>query len=214
MVPLNTSFNNASEQGMPKVKTSKTIQLIAGILILATGVAVFAVRLRHEGPYAMPHGGPLLAGVGAIAIGALLIWTKKPNWIGWIALALSPAALFPCIYSIMGEWEEVVSIYAVDSAGQETDLRLWIVDRDDGEWVGMSRGKATDYSLDGAQLRLLRDGEIRCVTPALVDDRETIQVIHAMKVEKYSTAQFAANIGLYPRRATENTAALRLDPCS
>lgn len=113
----------------------------------------------------------------------------------------------------MGEWEEVVSLYAIDAEGQETDLRLWIVDREDGEWVGMSRGKAIAYSLDGAQLNLLRNGEIRCVTPMLAEDRETIHAIHAMKVEKYAAAQFAGNLGLYPREATENTAALRLDPC-
>lgn len=193
-------------------KNSK-IQIVFGILFMAIGLAVFAVRLQHDGTYAMPHGGPLLGGLGAMLLGGVLLWSNKPRAIGWIALVLSPVAVFPAIYGIVGELEEVVSLYAVGSNGQKTDLRLWIVDRDDGAWVGMSRNKATEYSLNGARLEMLRAGDIQCVIPMLSEDQATTNEIHAMKVEKYAAARGAAAIGMYPLEATPNTAALRLDPC-
>lgn len=191
---------------------SKT-QMLAGFILVVIGSAVFAVRLQHEGTYAMPHGGPLLGGLGAMLMGGFLLWPKKPRLIGWVVLALSPVAVFPAIYGIVGELEEVVSLYAVDSEGRRTDLRLWIVDREDGAWVGMSRDKANEYSLNGARLEMLRAGERQCVLLMLSEDQATTNEIHAMKVEKYAAARGAAAIGMYPREASANTAALRLDPC-
>jgi len=107
----------------------------------------------------------------------------------------------------------VVSIYASDGDGETVDLRLWIVDREDGEWVGMPRSKAVEHSLDGARLQLLRKGETRCVVPVLHEDRTTVKAIHALKVEKYTVARGAAAIGLYPREARDTAVSLRLDPC-
>lgn len=185
---------------------------LTGITFVAIGFAVFAVRLHHEGGYAMPHGGPLLGGLGAMLLGGIVIWPRS-RVVTWLAVAVSPLALFPAIYSIVGELEEVVSLYVTDSEGRTADLRLWIVDRDDGEWVGMSRDKATKHSLNGAQLDMLRGGELRCVMPVLHEDESTTHGIHAMKVEKYAAARGAAMIGLYPREATDTTVVLRLDPC-
>jgi hypothetical protein len=121
--------------------------------------------------------------------------------------------LFLGLYAVMSELEEVVSLYATDSAGQPAELRLWIVDREDGEWVGMALAKAVEHSLDGARLERLRRGETRCVIPVLHEDRATVKAIHALKVEKYAVARAAAAIGLYPREARETAASLRLDPC-
>jgi len=199
---------------MTEPKPNSKIQMFAGMIFIVIGLAVFAVRLQHAGTYAMPHGGPLLGGIGAVLLGGILLWPNKPRLVGWVMLALSPAVLFPGIYGIVGELEEVVSLYALDSDGGRTDLRLWIVDRDDGEWVGMSQDKANAYSLNGARLEMLRAGDIRCVIPVLSEDVSTTRAIHAKKVDKYATARAAAAIGLYPREASDNTAVLRLDPCS
>lgn len=181
--------------------------------MLALGVAVFAVRLLHAGPYAVPSGAPLLGGVGALLLAVVLLWSAAPRWLGWLALATSPVVLFMGLYATLAEIEEVVSIHATDSAGNPAELRLWIVDRDDGEWVGMPRTKAVEHSLDGARVELLRNGEIRCVVPVLHEDRATVKAIHALKVEKYAVARGAAAIGLYPREAGEGAVSLRLDPC-
>jgi hypothetical protein len=192
--------------------TSK-LKTVVGWGLLAVGIAVFAVRLLHEGAYAMPRGGNLFGGLGALLLGGLLVWPAAPRGLGWLALAASPVVLFFGLYATMAELEEVVSLYATDSAGQPAELRLWIVDREDGAWVGMSRSKAVEHSLDGARLKLLRSGEIRCVVPVLHEDRTTVTAIHALKVEKYAVARGAAAIGLYPREARETAVSLRLESC-
>jgi len=192
--------------------TSK-LQTIVGSALLAVGVAVFFVRMLHEGAYAVPRGGNLIGGLGALLLGGLLVWPAVPRALGWVALAASPVVLFMALYAVMSELEEVVSLYAIDSAGRPAELRLWIIDEDDGEWVGVSREKAIEHSLDGARLELLRSGETRCVTPVLFEDRPTVRRIHASKVEKYAVAQGAAAIGLYPSEARDEAVALRLDPC-
>lgn len=189
------------------------IQTVIAYGLLALGIAVFAVRFLHEGAYAMPRGANLFGGLGALLLGGVLVWPASPRWLGWLALAASPVVLFFGLYATMAELEEVVSLYATDSAGKPAELRLWIVDREDGEWVGMPRSKAVEHSLDGARLELLRNGEIRCVVAVLHEDRPNVRAIHALKVEKYAVARGAAAIGLYPREARDTAVSLRLDPC-
>jgi hypothetical protein len=192
---------------------SSKLQTVVGWCLLALGIAVFAVRLLHEGAYAVPRGGNLFGGLGALLLGGVLVWSAAPRGLGWLALAASPVVFFFGLYATMAELEEVVSLYATDSAGQPAELRLWIVDREDGAWVGMPRSKAVEHSLDGARLELLRGGETRCVVPALYEDRRTVTAVHALKVEKYAVARAAAAIGLYPREARKTAVSLRLDPC-
>jgi len=182
-------------------------------LLVVFGIAVFAVRFQHEGPYAMPRGTNLFGGLGALLLGAVLVWAATRRELRRLALAASPVVLFFAVYATMSELEEVVSLYATDSAGRPAELRLWIVDRDDGEWVGMARAKAIEHALDGSRHQLLRRGVTRCVVPVLHEDRATVKAIHALKVEKYAVARGAAAIGLYPREARETAASLRLDPC-
>ncbi len=198
---------------MPESNASSKVQTVVGVLLLVLGLVVFAVRLQHEGAYAVPRGGNLFGGVGALLLGAFLLWPGKPRALGWAGLAASPVVLFFGLYATMSELEEVISLYATDSGGQPAELRLWIVDRDDGEWVGMQRSKAVEHSLDGARLDMLRAGETRCVVPVLHEDRPTVKAIHAMKVEKYAVARASAAVGLYPAEARDTTVALRFDPC-
>jgi hypothetical protein len=197
-----------------KASASSKLQIVVGCVLVAVGIAVFAVRLQHEGPYAWPRGGNLFGGVGALVLGGALVWSRKPRVVGWLALAASPVVLFFALYATMAELEEVVSLYATDSAGRPAELRLWIVDREDGAWVGMPRTKAIEHSLDGARIEMLRGGDIRCVIPVLYDeDRATVRAIHALKVEKYAVARAAGAIGLYPLEARDSAVSLRLDPC-
>jgi len=196
-----------------KPRTHSKVRTVVGCALVVLGVAVFAVRLLHDGPYAMPRGTNLFGGLGALLLGALLVAPATPRALGRLALVVTPVVMFFALYATMAELEEVVSLYATDGAGNPAELRLWIVDREDGEWVGMSRAKAVAHGLDGARVQMLRNGEIRCVVPVLHDDRATVKAIHALKVEKYAVARGAAGIGLYPREARETAAALRLDPC-
>lgn len=190
-----------------------TTRSVAGGVLLAVGVTVFGVRLLHEGAYPMPAGGNLFGGLGSLALGALLLAPSTSRGLAMLALAASPVVLFFGLYATMSELEEVVSLYATDQDGNAAELRLWIIDRDDGEWVGMQRSKAVEHDLDGEPLEMLRAGETRCVVPVLHEDRETVRAVHAQKIEKYEVARVSASIGLYPPEARDTTVALRLDPC-
>jgi len=198
---------------MSESNSSSKVRTGVGWVLVAVGIAVFSVRLLHEGAYAVPRGGNLFGGVGALLLGGALLWPAVPRALAWLGLAISPVVLFFGLYATMSELEEVVSLYATDSNGQPAELRLWIVDREDGAWVGMQRSKAVEHSLDGARLELLRNGETACVVPALHEDRPTVKAVHALKVEKYAVARGAAELGLYPREARETTVSLRLDSC-
>jgi hypothetical protein len=187
---------------------------VAAIIFATIGAAVFVIRLGHPGPYAMPTGIAPIGALAAIALSVYLLWPGKPKFTGGVAVLLGVISCLAPIYSIVGESEEVISLYVIDNGGNRVDLRLWVVDREDGAWVGMGRDKAISNQLNGTQLQMLRGGETRCVVPKLFDeDRATVQIIHRMKVEKYQAAQIAASVGMYPPEATANTVALRLDPC-
>jgi hypothetical protein len=186
---------------------------MVGTAFIALGLTVFVIRLGHTGPYAMPGGAAFIGALTIILLGGFLTWPGKPRFTGSIAIVIATFASFPAIYSIVGESEEVISLYAIDANNDPIDLRLWIVDREDGAWVGMGRSKAISHKLDGAKLQMLRHGNTTCVIPAMTKDQATVQEIHRMKVSKYKAAQVSAAIGMYPREASENTAALRLDPC-
>ncbi|HPG25847.1 MAG: hypothetical protein H6748_21375 [Spirochaetaceae bacterium] len=194
--------------------TRSTFQRVLGIALLALGLAVFLVRLQHDGAYAMPGGGNLVGGLGALVLGGLLVLVAKPRALVVAAMVVSPVVVYLALYATMAEMEEVISLYATESRGRPAELRLWIIDREDGAWVGMPRAKALEHALDGARVEMLRGGERSCVRPALFDeDRETVRAIHVRKVGKYAVARLAGAIGLYPLEAGEGSVALRLDPC-
>lgn len=198
---------------MSASKSSVTFQKAAGCVLLVLGAAVFAVRLLHEGAYAMPRGNNMIGGFGSFLVGALLVWAPLPRVARWLTLAASPVVFFLGLYATMAELEETISLYATDSAGRPAELRLWIVDREDGEWVGMPGWKAAEHGLDGAQMDILRKGTRRCVKLTVHDDRPTVRAIHKLKVDKYEVAQAAAAIGFYPSEARDTSVAVRFEPC-
>ena len=186
--------------------------ILCGVLVVL-GLSVFAVRLLHEGPYPMPRGGNLFGGLSCLLLGAALLWRGMPRAVHGLALAATPVALFPAVFAIAAETEEVVSLYASDRAGTPVELRLWIVDREDGTWLGMAGAKATEHALDGVPHAMLRGGERRCVVPAVVEERATTLAVHALKLEKYAVARTSSRLGLYPSEAPETSVAVRVDPC-
>ena len=198
---------------MTEPASKSLVQNGLGIVLIGLGLAVFAVRFLHDGAYAIPRGGNLFGGIGALALGTLLVAPQVPRGLRWLAVAVSPVVLFFGLYATMAELEEVISLYATDSTGAPAELRLWIIDREDGEWVGMPRTKAVEHALDGVKIQLLRHGKTRCVVPVLHEDRQVVKAIHALKVEKYAVARVSASIGLYPKEASDASVALRLDKC-
>ncbi|MBW2243720.1 MAG: hypothetical protein JRH01_17185 [Deltaproteobacteria bacterium] len=191
---------------------------IAGALMLVVGASVFLIRFQHAGPYEMPAGGNLRAGVLALLLGA---WLVRPWWgtrglaaaLRWGAIAACVPVLFFALYATLAELEEVVVLRAKDAAGQPANLRLWIVDKEDGAWVAMPVQKADAHSLAAAPLQLLRRGEERCVIAKPFTDRETLEAVVRLRHEKYSIQRLATRIGLFEERPSGTTVVLRLDPC-
>jgi len=71
---------------MSETTSTSNLQKVLTCVLLAVGIAVFAVRLLHDGPYAMPSGGPLFGGLGALLLGAVLLWSAVPRALGRLAL--------------------------------------------------------------------------------------------------------------------------------
>lgn len=202
-----------NESGSPPI-----YQRAFGLLMVLVGTSVFAIRLQHAGPYAFPRGGNLLAALLALVIGVVLIrlWFGRhpmAKSLGWLTLAASPIVLFFALYATLAELEEVVALKVTNQAGQPVELRLWIVDRDDGQWVTMPRTKADTHGLDSTRVELLRHGETRCAIATLVANHETANEIHSLRQEKYSVQRLATHIGLFGREIGHDTVTLRLDPC-
>jgi hypothetical protein len=192
----------------------------AGWGMLAAGVAVFAIRLRHAGPYAFPEQGNLRAGVLALLIGAALLApaiARAAGGAGALArrllLVAAPVVLFFALYATLAEVEEVVVLRATDARGAPANLRLWVADHEGTAWVSMPRAKAERYALDGARLELLRDGRTRCVVPRLSSDPADNERTFRLRDEKYAVQRLGRAIGMFGDGPSAETVTLRLDPC-
>jgi hypothetical protein len=196
----------------PLVRTAR----IVGALLLLAGVAVFAIRLQHAGPYAMPEKGNLRAGIAALVVGLALVapWLRASSRVVTVALLLaSPVVLFFALYSTLAELEEVVVLRATDSDGRAANLRLWIVDAEGAAWVSMPREKAEEHGLDGARVELLRGGGTSCVVPSLARDPADGERTFRLRDEKYAIQRLGRLIGLFGDGPSPTTVTLRLDPC-
>jgi hypothetical protein len=192
-----------------------------GLLMLAAGVAVFAIRLRHAGPYAFPEQGNLRAGVLALAIGLALVVPALANapagagaLVRRLLLAAAPVVLFFALYATLAELEEVVALRTTDARGAPASLRLWIVDHAGTAWVSMPRWKAEQHALDGARLELLRAGRTSCVVARLSNDPADAERTFRLRDEKYAVQRLARAIGWFGDGPGADSVTLRLDPCS
>ena len=189
-----------------------------GTMLLLIGIAVFLIRLQHAGPYAMPAGGNLLAGIMALLAGALMLSPLarkqgRPSLLNWLILLASPVILFFALYATLAEFEEVVVIEVRDSSDQPAYLRLWVVDHNDAAWVVMPGAKSDRYQLEKGPVTLMRDGRKRCVMATRSNEQTNVNEIVRARHEKYVVQRLAESIGLFSEQATPATAALRLDPC-
>lgn len=203
---------------MPSSGPSRRLSGIVAATMALVGLAVFAIRLQHAGPYAWPGGGNLRAGLLALAIAAALAAPAPgpgalARGLRWLAVAVSPVVLFFALYATLAELEEVVSLEATRRDGETVALRLWIVDRPDGAWATMPRSKLAEHDLASARTRLLRDGAWHCVTTEHVDDLAVANEIVDLRHEKYAVQRLATAVGLFGRHASANTAAIRIAPC-
>jgi hypothetical protein len=192
---------------MPENEARSIPATAVGLLTLGAGLAAFLVPLQHAGPYGIPGRG-LVGGLLCFALSFVLLARGTPSPARMAAMVVSPLVLFFALYGALAELEEVVVLYADDA-----DLRLWIVDHDGDAWVSMAQSKADEHSLEGAKLELLRDGEVRCVVPHVVDDPAANQRTFDLRQQKYAVQRLAVRLGMFGDGPGPQTITLRLDPC-
>lgn len=183
------------------------VATIVALAALGAGLAAFLVPLRHAGPYGIPGRG-LVGGLLCFVIAGVLLARGAPTLARAVALLASPFVLFLALYGALAELEEVVVLDTGDA-----ELRLWVVDADGVPWVSMSRAKAEQHALDGAQLELLRAGETRCVVPRIVDDPAANRRTFDLRQEKYAIQRLGGVLGMFGDGPGPDTITLRLDPC-
>ena len=190
-----------------------------GIILLALGLAVFLVRLRHAGPYFLPEGANLAGGLGAVICGALLIRTK-PAAIGGQALRIGLTSLlaiaslvsfYMALYGTLAELEEVVVVRPSCESKAGDPLRFWIVDDSGAHWISMGPGKADRTGLSQTRaVSLLRDGIEQCMNAAIVDDPAILRRVLPLLEEKYTVARVAVSLGLFGEGRYSTNQLLRL----
>ena len=194
------------------------VRSVVGWLMLLVGIAVFAIRLQHPGPYDVPEGGNLLAAVLSLLLGIWLIgqWLeghRVGGLLNVVALGGALPVLFFTLYAVLAEVEEVVVLRAPDRDGVQQDLRLWVVDIEGVPWANMRQWKADEHGLDGAEVVLLRGGEEHCVETRVFADPDSANRIHHLRHEVYAVQRLATAIRMFGEDAAPDTVAVRLGPC-
>jgi len=195
-----------------------TLRRILGGSMLAVGLSVFLVRLGHAGPYALPQGGNLMGGLLALGLGGWLAFRgpgagQLERVVTALVLLASPVVLFFSLYATLAEVEEVVVLKAMNSSGEASDLRLWIVDLEGFSWIVMPSDKAREHGLDGARVELLREGELRCVETTVTSDRETVTAVRDARYERYAIQRLATSVGIFTREPGPDAIVVRVAPC-
>ncbi len=189
-----------------------------GWLAVLVGVAVFAIRLQHEGPYAFPERGNLLSGVLALVAGLALLgpWLggeRSTSLLTRAVLVATPIVVFFGLYATLSELEEVVVLRTSDERGDTRDLRLWVVDHEGTPWVTMPRWKAEAHGLTDTRAELLRRGAMGCVIAKRHEDYATVDQIFRLRHEKYRIQRLATALGIFGRSVGRDVVTLRLAPC-
>jgi hypothetical protein len=199
---------------------------IVGWILVFAGIAVFAVRLHHEGPYPFPSAMDLTSGCVALGIGALLIrspWSgPREGGVSWITralLGLSPIVFFLAFVAYGHEAEEVVVLRTTGSEGAVRETRLWVVEYEGAPWIVTSRGSAHDADLTAnPQVEIFRRGAALCWIAERHVDRTTIETLLQARSDKYRAQRIAFAIGAWKHfsewgNLEEIAVALRFTPC-
>ena len=198
---------------------ARTAQAV-GWLMLAAGVSVFAIRLRHAGPYAFPEEGNLRAGVLALGIGIAL---AAPG----IARAAGGAG---------GSRGGCCSPRRPSSCSSRSTRRSprsrkwWCCARPmpAAHRRTSDSGSPTTRERPGSRCRARRPSGTRstardssccapaqtsCVVPRLSTDPADNERTFRLRDEKYAIQRLGRWIGLFGDGPSAETVTLRLDPC-
>jgi hypothetical protein len=205
----------------PKGRTA----MVGWFLVLA-GIAVFAVRFHHEGPYPFPGAVDFASGCAALVVGALLI---RSRWRGpreggassltRALLGVSPIVLLLALVAFGHEAEEVVVLRTKGPEGRIRETRLWIVDHQGSPWVVTGRGSSHDRALmENPRVEMVRRGETRCWVAERHLDRATLETVLEVRSKKYLAQRIALATGMWKHFSDRGdldaiAVAIRFVPC-
>jgi hypothetical protein len=162
----------------PRIRTP----IVGWILVLA-GIAVFAVRGHHEGPYPVPGGVDLVSGSAALIVASPV--TR-------LLLGASPLVFLLALVAYGHEAEEVVVLRTTGPEGAVRETRLWIVDHQGSPWVVTGRDSGHDRALTGnPRVEIVRHGEAHCWIAERHLDRATLEAVLQSRSEKYLAQRIA-----------------------
>jgi hypothetical protein len=199
---------------------------VVGGMVLLMGLAVFAVRLHHAGPYPVPGPIDLAAGCTAILVGALLIrppWRRPAgdgvSWATRALLGLSPIVFVVALVAMGHEAEEVVVLRTTGADGDVRETRLWVVDHEGAPWVVTSLAGPHDADLAATpRVEIVRGGETQCWLAERHVERETLVTLLQLRSEKYRAQRIAIASGLWQHfeerdDLTRIAVGIRFTPC-
>jgi hypothetical protein len=201
-------------------------QVVGWVLVLA-GLAVFAVRFHHEGPYPFPGAMDLAAGCAALLVGALLVFSPRRgareagvSRVTRLLLGVSPIALLLALLAYGHEAEEVVVLRTRTPEGSVRETRLWIVDHEGSPWIVTGRDSPHDRDLfANPRVEIFRRGRAVCWRAERHLDRSTLETVLQARSDKYLAQRIALSTRIwkhFSRREDldEIAVALRFVPCA
>ena len=205
----------------PRVRTA-----IIGWFLMLAGIAAFAVRFHHEGPYPFPGAVDFTFGCAALLVGALLI---RSPWSGpregraspftRLLLGVSPIVFLLALIAFGHEAEEVMVLRTTGFDGAVRETRLWIVDYQGSPWIVTGRGSSHDRNLTAnPRVEIVRRGQTRCWMAERHLDRKTLETILQARSEKYLAQRIALASRLWKHFSErddldEIAVAVRFTPC-
>ncbi len=125
---------------------------------------------------------------------------KVVYWVLGVLIGV-PAAFFTVVYGASELGGEVVTLERAEANGDVNRVRIWIVDQNDASWV--EHGEAESFWItqlaESPTVVLNREG--RAVSYVGVPDRESHDLYHELRREKYGWADQV--VGLVSGAATE-----------
>jgi hypothetical protein len=206
---------------------SKIRPPIVGWILVLAGVAVFAVRFHHEGPYPFPGTMDLAFGCAALLVGALLVASRRRGTreagvprVTRVLLGIAPIAFLLAALAYGHEAEEVVVLRTRAPEGSVRETRLWIVDYEGSPWIVTGPGSPHDRDLTAnPRVEIVRHGRADCWMAERHLDRSTLETVLQARSDKYLAQRIALSTGMWKHFSKrddleEIAVALRFVPCA
>lgn len=192
----------------------------AGAILLACGVAAFAVFPGRRGFDLIVPLANLLLGLQLVRLGSTQRRGRGRSLAIGASLAAAPIVLFYGLLLTVHEIGEIVVLRTTDDEATVWETRVAVLDHEGSTWIGADHARQRWFRrlLATPRVELIRNGVARCHVAVVVEDPATREEVFRRIEEKYLIGRLALALGhpLFVRGAGASqraSAAIRLDPC-